>query len=48
MSNPIVTIEMENGDVMKAELYPEVAPNTVLSARAFMTASYSTASYPAS
>ncbi len=27
--NPIVTIEMENGDVMKAELYPEVAPNTV-------------------
>ncbi len=29
MSNPIVTIEMENGHVMKAELYPEVAPNTV-------------------
>ena len=29
MRNPIVTIEMENGDVMKAELYPEVAPNTV-------------------
>ena len=29
MSNPIVTIEMENGDIMKAELYPEVAPNTV-------------------
>lgn len=27
--NPIVTIEMENGDVMKAELYPDVAPNTV-------------------
>lgn len=27
--NPIVTIEMENGDVMKAELYPEIAPNTV-------------------
>lgn len=27
--NPIVTIEMENGDVMKAELYPQVAPNTV-------------------
>ena len=26
--NPIVTITMENGDVMKAELYPEVAPNT--------------------
>ena len=29
MSNPVVTIEMENGDVIKAELYPEVAPNTV-------------------
>lgn len=29
MSNPIVTIEMENGGVIKAELYPQVAPNTV-------------------
>ena len=29
MSNPIVTIEMEDGGVMKAELYPDVAPNTV-------------------
>ncbi len=29
MKKPIVTIEMENGDVIKAELYPEVAPNTV-------------------
>ncbi len=29
MSNPIVTIEMENGDIIKAELYPEIAPNTV-------------------
>ena len=29
MSNPVVTIEMENGDIIKAELYPEVAPNTV-------------------
>ena len=27
--NPIVTFEMENGDVMKAELYPDIAPNTV-------------------
>ena len=27
--NPIVTFEMENGDIIKAELYPEVAPNTV-------------------
>lgn len=26
---PIVTIEMENGDVIKAELYPDIAPNTV-------------------
>ncbi|MGL5352491.1 MAG: peptidylprolyl isomerase [Clostridium sp.] len=29
MTNPIVTFEMENGGVIKAELYPEVAPNTV-------------------
>ena len=28
-NNPIVTIEMENGGVMKVELYPETAPNTV-------------------
>ena len=27
--NPIVTITMNTGDVMKAELYPETAPNTV-------------------
>lgn len=27
--NPVVTITMENGDVIKAELYPEIAPNTV-------------------
>ena len=27
--NPIVTFEMENGDIIKAELYPEIAPNTV-------------------
>lgn len=27
--NPIVTITMNTGDVMKAELYPEIAPNTV-------------------
>lgn len=27
--NPIVTIKMSNGDIMKAELYPEAAPNTV-------------------
>ena len=29
MANPIVTITMENGDIMKAELYPDIAPNTV-------------------
>ena len=29
MSNPIVTIEMEGGGVIKAELYPDAAPNTV-------------------
>lgn len=29
MKNPIVTITMENGNVIKAELYPEIAPNTV-------------------
>ncbi len=27
--NPVITIEMENGDVIKAELYPNIAPNTV-------------------
>ena len=29
MSNPIVTITMEDGRVMKGELYPDKAPNTV-------------------
>ena len=29
MTNPVVTITMDNGDVMKAELYPQIAPNTV-------------------
>lgn len=27
--NPVVTITMENGDIIKAELYPHIAPNTV-------------------
>ena len=27
--NPVVTIQMQNGDLIKAELYPEIAPNTV-------------------
>ena len=29
MKNPVVTIEMMNGDTIKAELYPEIAPNIV-------------------
>ena len=29
MANPVVTFEIENGDIIKAELYPEIAPNTV-------------------
>ncbi len=29
MKNPIVTIRMHDGGVIKAELYPEIAPNTV-------------------
>ena len=29
MSNPVVTIELENGQVMRGELYPDKAPNTV-------------------
>ena len=29
MKNPVITITMENGDVIKAELYPDIAPNTV-------------------
>ena len=29
MQNPVITITMENGGVMKAELYPDKAPNTV-------------------
>ena len=27
--NPVVTFEMENGGIIKAELYPDVAPNSV-------------------
>lgn len=29
MANPMVTIEMESGNIIKIELYPEIAPNTV-------------------
>ncbi len=28
-SNPLVTVEMQDGDIIKLELYPEIAPNTV-------------------
>ena len=38
--NPIVTIEMEDGGIMKAELYPEVAPNTVNSFVSLINAGY--------
>ncbi|WP_032123517.1 peptidylprolyl isomerase [Clostridium amazonitimonense] len=27
--NPIVTIELNNGEIIKIELFPEIAPNTV-------------------
>ena len=27
--NPVITITMDNGDVIKAELYPEIAPVSV-------------------
>ena len=29
MEHPVITIEMEDGEVIKAELYPNIAPNTV-------------------
>jgi len=38
--NPIVTIEMEDGGVMKAELYPEIAPNTVNSSISLLSTGY--------
>jgi peptidyl-prolyl cis-trans isomerase B (cyclophilin B) len=40
MSNPLVTIEMEDGAVMKGELYPEIAPNTVNNFIALANAGY--------
>ena len=30
-NNPIVTIEMEDGGIIKAELYPDIAPQSVYS-----------------
>lgn len=35
--NPAITIEMENGDIIKAELYPDIAPNTVNNFLALIT-----------
>jgi peptidyl-prolyl cis-trans isomerase B (cyclophilin B) len=29
MANPVVTITMEDGSIIRAELYPDMAPNTV-------------------
>ena len=29
MKNPVITVTMENGDIIRAELYTEIAPNTV-------------------
>ena len=43
MANPVVTFEMENGDIMKAELYPEIAPNTVNN---FVSVSYTHLTLP--
>ena len=40
MANPIVTFEMENGDIIKAELYPEIAPNTVNNFVSLVNAGY--------
>jgi len=40
MSNPIVTIEMENGGIIKAELFPEIAPNTVNSFISLINSGY--------
>lgn len=40
MQNPIVTIEMENGLTIKAELYPDKAPNTVRSFVSLISSGY--------
>ena len=38
--NPVVTIEMENGGIIKAELYPDIAPNTVNSFISLITRNF--------
>ena len=40
MSNPVVTITMESGQVMKGELYPGKAPNTVTNFIALANSGY--------
>ena len=40
MQNPIVTIEMENGSIIKAELYPDIAPNTVRNCVSLVSSGY--------
>ena len=40
MTNPIVTIEMENGKTIKAELYPETAPQSVYNFIALASSGY--------
>ena len=40
MSNPIITIEMESGKIIKAELFPKTAPNTVNSFISLVKAGY--------
>ena len=40
MSNPIVTFELENGEIMKGELYPDKAPNTVNNFTALANSGY--------
>lgn len=40
MQNPIVTIEMSNGGIIKAELYPDIAPNTVNNFISLINAKY--------
>jgi Peptidyl-prolyl cis-trans isomerase (rotamase) - cyclophilin family len=40
MTNPVVTIELESGKVIKAELYPNIAPNTVNNFISLINAGY--------
>ena len=40
MKNPVVTFELENGSIMKGELYPKIAPNTVKSFIALIKKGY--------